>query len=161
MRRKKKLIGVMCLFLTFSLCWGCTSKSAQEEPTSTSLPYYEFQGVRAGANWTDAKLVFGEPENQIQEDSSLTTYTYPHIMVITAKLNGQESVKAIRLRSNAVATAQGSMIGDLKETIIKNEGTVYTTDREGGMVYVKETTTLCFMLDEDGMVIAIEYGMIG
>ena len=161
MGRSKRIISSILLFFTISICWGCTEKpTPTDEPTATPIPYYEFQGIRAGAKWTEALAIFGEPENQIQEDVLLTTYTYPHYMVMTAKQGGEEYVTAIRLRSSAVETARGTVVGDSKETVIQQEGNDFIIDGSGNLLYVKEETTLCFMLDEDGTVYAIEYGSI-
>lgn len=110
--------------------------------------------------WAEALAVFGQYETCIQEDSTVTIYTYPHFMVLTAQEENQEIVTGIRFRSSDVETARGSVIGDSKETIIKKEGKDYVTDGYSFLSYRKEKTVLDFMLDEDGSVYAIEYGRV-
>ncbi len=110
--------------------------------------------------WAEALAVFGQYETCIQEDSTVTIYTYPHFMVLTAQEENQEIVTGIRFRSSDVETARGSVIGDSKETIIKKEGKDYVTDGYSFLSYRKEKTVLSFMLDEDGSVYAIEYGRV-
>ena len=159
---KKKILCVILLIFTVCVCVACTETPAVTDPsaTETANPYYTFKGVKAGDSWNEALAVFGSYENCIQEDDIYTTYTYPHFMVTTVKQGNQEDVMSIRLRSSAVETEDGSAIGDSKETVIKCEGKTYTLDSYGGLVYVKEHTTLTFTLDEDGTVYAITYGSI-
>ncbi len=161
MSRSKRIIGVILLAFTISVGWGCAKKPASNgEATATQTPYYAFQGIRAGVDWGTARSVLGDPENEIQEDATSTTYTYPHFMVMTAKQGSREIVSVIRLRNSYIETANGSIVGDSKETIIKNEGKDFVTDSIGNLIYIKEDTTLRFVLDMDGVVTAIEYGGI-
>ena len=161
MDRKRWLTSIVLLLCTLVLCCGCTETTPGEpDPTATPIPHYEFQGIRAGMRWADAQAVFGAPENTIREDGGQTTYTYPHFMVMTVTQGGQESVSVIRLRSDAMKTARGAVIGDTKEDVIKKEGKDYITDSQGRLVYTKQETILRFLLDVDGMVYAIEYTLI-
>ncbi len=159
MGRGKRVIGIILLVCTLCFLWGCKETPGQPKPAEN--PYYEFQGVRVGDDFSDAQAVFGAYESRIREDAVLTTYMYSHFMVVTATQQNKEIITLIVLRSNAFATEEGVAIGDTRETVIEKQGEDFIDDTiQGQMIYVKKDTVLTFLVDEDGVVLSITYSQI-
>ena len=159
MEKLNRRIGVIALVLTMCFLWGCQQRPASQQKPSEKT-YYEFQGVRIGSEFAKVAAVFGEYENKVQEDTTLTTYMYPHFMVTTAQDRGKEILVSILLRSSAVTTEEGAAIGDMREQVIEKHGKNFTEDGEGNLIYTKKDTILSFLIDGEGYVLSITYSAI-
>ncbi len=156
----KKFACFVLLCLSLCSLWGCKQNPKPTEPVSpTQSPknYYEFQGVRVGSAWKDALEILGDYEDRLETDAVFTDYVFSQYMVVTYKQDNREVVHTIRLRSDGVTTEEGATVGDTKDAVIEKQGETYTTDQFGNMIYVKKTTVLKFLIDEDGFVFSIEY----
>ena len=159
MGKGKKVICTILLVCTLCGLWGCKERTGEPKPAEN--PYYAFQGVRVGTAFSEAQAVFGAYENRIQEDATLTTYMYPHFMVVTAAPKNEEIITTIVLRSNAFATEEEVAIGDTRETVIEKQGENFVEDTvQGQMTYVKKDTALTFLVDAEGIVLSITYSQI-
>lgn len=158
MGKGRKVICTILLACTLCCLWSCKETSGEPKPTEN--PYYAFQGVQVGTDFSQAQAVFGAYENRIQEDTQ-TTYLYAHYIVTTGTQGDREIVTSIVLRSNAVATEKEVAIGDTREKVIAAYGEDFIDDTvQGQMIYVKQDTVLTFLVDEEGVVLSITYSQI-
>lgn len=159
MGKGKMVICVTLLVCTLCFLGACNQNPAT--PTPEEKTHYEFQGIRVGDLFSDARETLGMYENRIQEDAALTTYMYSHFFVVTTQTGDQEVIISIVLRSNAVTTEEEVAIGDTREKVIEAYGEDFVDDTvQGQMIYVKKDTVLTFLVDEEGVVLSITYSQI-
>lgn len=159
MGKGKMVICTILLVCTLCFFGGCKQRKPAVTPPDEK-PYFEFQGVRVGTEFSIGEEAFGTYENRIPEGDQ-TTYTYPHFMVITGMVQNKEVITSIILRSNAVTTEEEVAIGDTRETVLSAYGMEFIEDPlHGNLIYTKKDTVLTFLIDADGYVLTITYSQI-
>ena len=159
MVKGKMVICTILLVCTLCFFGGCKPQNPTVVPPAEN-PYFEFQGVRAGSEFSKGEAVFGTYENRIPAGDQIT-YMYPHFMVITGMVQNEEVITSIILRSNAVTTEEEVAIGDTRETVIAAYGAEFIEDPlHGNLIYTKKDTVLTFLIDAEGYVLTITYSQI-
>ncbi len=158
---KQMTTWIFVVMILFSLC-GC--QNHPHIPMATTGPNekerYEFQGVGLNTDFAQALKKLGDYETKISAGDGGTIYHFDHYMMTTVAQDGQERIQTIILRSSAVETEEGTVIGDSKETVIQNQGQDYLSAAADTLTYIKKDTVLSFLLDEDGAVLSIQYGLV-
>ncbi len=125
---------------------------------------YKEKEVFCDQNAEDALSVLGEYENKFESPSCAfdgveVTYYYSAIQ-LTTYTDGEvpEKVLSIYLQDDSVATAEGITIGDSVDKVKAAYGEP-AENGENSMVFLKDSTRLTFIFNEDG-VSSVMYSLV-
>ena len=102
----------------------------------------------------------GEPDSYYEEPSCAAQgiakiYTYPGFEIETYPDGEKDLIACVVLKDDSVATPEGIDLSMTKEDILKAYGSDYE-ESGNGMVYEKDGTKLCFIMEGDDIA-SIEY----
>ena len=143
---------------------------AAEQESGTEVPaqaqvkgyVFEYKGVIISVDAEAAPIVEAIGEDPVYYEAPSCAfegldkiYTYASFELDTYPLNDVDYVSAVIFKDDAVATAEGIVIGDSMEKLTDVYGPEYL--EEGGMiVYEKDGMRLCFILT-NGSISSIQY----
>ena len=82
-------------------------------------------------------------------------YSYSGFKIQTYPDNSKDYVDTVTITNDSVSTPEGITIGSSRDDVIKAYGDGYT-EKSNGIVYIKDKTTLSFVI-RDGLVTSIIY----
>lgn len=135
---------------------------AEEEESEMAGYVFESNGVKFTVDMDMSGVLdqLGEPVSSYEQPSCAAQgiakiYTYPGFEIETYPDGDVDFIACIVLKDDSVATSEGIDLSMTKEDIIAAYGTAYEAS-ETGMIYEKDGTKLCFILDGDD-ISSIEY----
>ena len=175
----KKLICILLsvlLLLSLAACGGAQTPAENETPTpSDSTPVEEPKKPEEAFFFVSegVKLIPGKPfdpsllpeANDMFEVPSCAiegtdnVYSYDSFELTAYDDGTGEVVYSIYLIDFETPTEEGLYLGDDRATVESIYGTDYE-DNDGELVYTKGDTQLRILIDEDDVVVSIEYYMV-
>ena len=140
-----------------------TEESKQNEQEQTTAGYvFESNGLTFTVDMDMSGILeqLGEPNSSYEQPSCAAQgiakiYTYSGFEIETYPDGDKDLIACIVLKDDSVATSEGIDLSMTKEDIIAAYGSDYE-ESETSMVYEKDGTKLCFILDGDD-ISSIEY----
>ncbi|MCI8482706.1 MAG: hypothetical protein HFH41_00025 [Lachnospiraceae bacterium] len=116
--------------------------------------------IAVDQNMAEIADQLGEPDSYYEEPSCAAQgiakiYTYPGFEIETYPDGDKDLIACVVLKDDSVATPEGVDLSMTKEDILKIYGSEYEESGKG-MVYEKDGTKLCFIMEGDDIA-SIEY----